>query len=293
MAKIQIKNSFITSSAQITISSSLVRFSDQIRAKGITGSFSGSFAGSNMFVQGGNSFGTTAILGTSDNQALTFETNNTERARITSGGNLGVGTVSPISKLNVYGSGSNLSVLKIDGGNGTLFEVTDLLSGSLFSVNDITGLPIIEAFSNYNVIIDKITVGRGNKNVANTLPLTNTAIGYQSLNANTTGINNSAFGYRALASNTIGERNVAIGTQALNVNTTGGSNVAIGYQSMINNTTGGTNNAVGSRALLNNTVGTANNAFGYLALGSNTIGVNTLPSLSSIGLETFSTNSFE
>lgn len=61
MAKIQIKNSFITSSVKITISSSLVRFSDNIRAKGITGSFSGSF-GSNLFVQGGNSFGTTALL---------------------------------------------------------------------------------------------------------------------------------------------------------------------------------------------------------------------------------------
>ena len=42
MAKIQIKNSFITSSADITISSSLVRFSGGISAKNITGSFSGS-----------------------------------------------------------------------------------------------------------------------------------------------------------------------------------------------------------------------------------------------------------
>ena len=74
MAKIQIKNSFITSSAQITISSSLVRFSDNIRAKGITGSFSGSFAGSNLFVQGGNSFGTTALLGTNDNQPSSSHT---------------------------------------------------------------------------------------------------------------------------------------------------------------------------------------------------------------------------
>ena len=33
-----------------------------------------------------------------------------------------------------------MSVLKVDGGSGTLFEVTDNLSGSLFNVNDITGL---------------------------------------------------------------------------------------------------------------------------------------------------------
>ena len=42
MAKIQIKNSFITSSADITISSSMVKFTSGISAKNITGSFSGS-----------------------------------------------------------------------------------------------------------------------------------------------------------------------------------------------------------------------------------------------------------
>ena len=74
MAKIQIKNSFITSSAQITISSSLVRFSDGISAKNITGSFSGSIPQlSSYFKQGGNSFGTTAILGTNDASALSFD----------------------------------------------------------------------------------------------------------------------------------------------------------------------------------------------------------------------------
>ena len=41
----------------------------------------------------------------------------------------------------------------IDGANGRLFSVTDNLSGSLFSVNDIAGLPIIEAFDNNTVIM--------------------------------------------------------------------------------------------------------------------------------------------
>jgi hypothetical protein len=105
MAKIQIKNSFITSSAQITISSSLVRFSDSIRAKGITGSFSGSFAGSNLFVQGGNSFGTTALLGTNDNQPFALETNGSEKLRITTAGNVGIGTSSPAAFLDIVGNG--------------------------------------------------------------------------------------------------------------------------------------------------------------------------------------------
>ena len=59
---------------------------------------------------------------------------------------IGIGvTGSLVSSLQVYRSGSNASVLKVDGGSGTLFEVTDNLSGSLFNVNDITGLPIFES----------------------------------------------------------------------------------------------------------------------------------------------------
>jgi hypothetical protein len=85
----------------------LVRFSDQIRAKGITGSFSGSVVGSNIFTQGGNSFGATALLGTNDNQALAFETNGSEKVRITTGGNVGIGTSSPAAFLDIVGNGTH------------------------------------------------------------------------------------------------------------------------------------------------------------------------------------------
>ncbi len=56
-----------------------------------------------QFIQGGNSFGTTAILGTNDNFGLSLETNNIERMRISTAGNVGVGTVSPEAKLNIVG----------------------------------------------------------------------------------------------------------------------------------------------------------------------------------------------
>ena len=163
--------------------------------------------------------------------------NGNKRMWIDSTGNVGVGTFTPISKLNTYASGSNLSVLKVDGGNGTLFEVTDQLSGSLFSVNDITGLPIMEAFSNYNVVIDKITVGRGNKNVANTLPVSNVAVGYQALNVNTTGTANSAFGSGSLWKNTSGIQNTAIGGNAGAAITTGTNLTVIGYNAAASSAT--------------------------------------------------------
>jgi len=48
---------------------------------------------------------------------------------------------------------TGLDRFSVDGANGRLFSVTDSLSGSLFSVNDIAGLPIIEAFDDNTVIM--------------------------------------------------------------------------------------------------------------------------------------------
>jgi hypothetical protein len=48
---------------------------------------------------------------------------------------------------------SGVERFSIDGNNGRLFSVTDNLSGSLFSVNDIAGLPIIEAFDDNTVVM--------------------------------------------------------------------------------------------------------------------------------------------
>ena len=54
---------------------------------------------------------------------------------------------------------SGVDRFTIDGTNGRLFSVTDNLVGSLFSVNDIAGLPIIEAFDDNTVVM-----GAFNKN---------------------------------------------------------------------------------------------------------------------------------
>jgi hypothetical protein len=86
-------------------------------------------------------------------------TNAAERMRINTSGNLGINTTSPTSKLQVVGSTSGDSVLKVDGTNGTLFEVVDDLSDSLMSVNDAAGLPVFEVFADNHIV-----AGRYNQN---------------------------------------------------------------------------------------------------------------------------------
>jgi len=66
------------------------------------------------------------------------------------------GSLSVLSgSITAYKSGSTGDdiVMAVDGAQGRLFEVTDQLSGSLFSVNDISGIPIFEVFSDDTVNI--------------------------------------------------------------------------------------------------------------------------------------------
>ena len=53
--------------------------------------------------------------------------------------------------LTVYKSGS--TVMSIQGSQGELFSITDSLSGSLFSVSNISGLPIVEVFSDDSIVM--------------------------------------------------------------------------------------------------------------------------------------------
>jgi hypothetical protein len=135
-----------------------------------------------------------------------------------------------------------------------------------------------------DAVINTLTVGLGSGSVA-----TNTATGYQALNANTTGANNTAYGYQALKLNTIGASNVAVGYQAGYSNTTDqsvfvgsqagysastGIKTAIGFQAMYNATTSATSTAIGYRALYNLTTNGGDDAVavGYQAGYSNTTG---------------------
>lgn len=59
---------------------------------------------SNAFLQGGNSFGTTATIGTNDGFDLSFETAGVEKLRILQNGNVGIGTSNPTRALDVLGT---------------------------------------------------------------------------------------------------------------------------------------------------------------------------------------------
>jgi hypothetical protein len=63
------------------------------------------------------------------------------------------GTGNTGSILTVIGSGSTNPIFLVQGSQGELFSVTDSLTGSLFSVNDISGLPILDVNSDQTVKI--------------------------------------------------------------------------------------------------------------------------------------------
>jgi len=96
-------------------------------------------SGSLSVVSGSTEFqvlGTGIKMGNSSSDAHTM----TGSFRILGTGNTG-------SILTIIGSGSLNPVFTVQGSQGELFSVTDSLSGSLFSVNDISGLPIVNVNS--------------------------------------------------------------------------------------------------------------------------------------------------
>jgi len=104
---------------------------------------------------------------------------------ITSTGNVGVGTSTPSEKLHVngnsifsgattdvvkiYGSGTTTPIFSIQGSSGELFSVSDSLIGSLFSVNDISGLPILETFSDNTILMGSYQAPSLNTTIKKTL----------------------------------------------------------------------------------------------------------------------------
>ncbi|MES2995127.1 MAG: hypothetical protein V4681_03795, partial [Patescibacteria group bacterium] len=93
-------------------------------------SVSTSSLASGFFLQNGNSFGTTAVLGTNDAQGLQLETNNLPRITVDSSGNVGVGTSTPGSLLSLA------NIANFTTATSTFYATGGInLTGGCFAVN--------------------------------------------------------------------------------------------------------------------------------------------------------------
>ena len=80
----------------------------------------------------------------------------TEKLIVKSNGNVGIGTSTPLAKLDIQGT------------QGQLFSVTDDLSGSIFAVSDISGVPIFDVNSSGVSYFDgKVEIGTATVAAAN------------------------------------------------------------------------------------------------------------------------------
>ena len=86
--------------------------------------------------------------------------------------NIGSNTNHPTSSINVYGTttveGSGSTVFQVLGSQGQLFSITDQLSGSLFGVSDVSGLPMFEVFSDGNTVLGKYADGNVSSSLKST-----------------------------------------------------------------------------------------------------------------------------
>jgi len=191
-----------------------------------------------------------------------------------------------------------LDRFSVDGTQGRLFSVTDSLTGTLFSVNNITGLPILEVQDTDTVIAGQYNTNAfvlsGTRLGLGTRPLgtnrlsvsgdvqindvqirtktSNIFIGDSTTgNNNTLGNNNTFIGIGTGTSNISGDDNFFVGLSSGLTNTNGVRNVFIGRNVGCDNTTGSDNVFIGANAR-KNTTGGRNVFLGRRAGNYNTVG---------------------
>jgi hypothetical protein len=264
----------------------------------ILGLFSGAANGTYL------NMGTTAnrdigqISYTQSTNHMSFRTNDAERMRIDSSGNLlvnstSISVTSSGSHFGAYGSSANSSfVAQSDGAvtgyinrntsdgellrfskSGSTVGSIGVASSAIHLGNQDTGIRFAggaDAIQPWNTGTNSARDGA--------IDLGTSSARFKDLYLSggieiENGTGNVGVGKQALNSNTA-SANTAVGYQSLYDNTTGGSLVAVGHTALANNTTASNNVAVGVSSLTLNTTGAENVALGTAALSSNTVGNN-------------------
>ena len=267
-----------------------------------------------VYIQSPNAGESRFIQGTADTGYLTYYTrtggSNYERMRLTNAGNVGIGSIAPVAKLEVSGaialsSGSITSApgyTSLWASGSGLYWGSQAVATTTPGASDIEGnltnnyLPIA---TNTNTVGDYVLAKSENRsmwigsNPGGTIEGSqndNVALGYNALDAITSGayntaiggyalsafegeagLMNTAVGYEAGLSLVNGYYNTYIGSNAGRVLTSGDKNTSIGYDALGNTTAGNKNVAVGFKALRVSQAGNTT-AIGYQALTANVVG---------------------
>jgi hypothetical protein len=190
---------FGTSSFATTASFAISSSRSDTSSFALTSSFI-STTGTNAFVQGGNSFGAAALIGTNDNQNFAIETNGSTKVTVDTSGNVGIGATSPLARLHAgpnisdtsdysftntgaviasFGvdhtaTRTNVLSLMRDGTSGVVYAglaAFDLSRWSADGVNARTQLDIRLANTDTNTITDVISLrSNGNVGIGTTSP---------------------------------------------------------------------------------------------------------------------------
>ena len=135
----------VTSTGCVGIGTTSVRLNSLLDVYG-SGVFGTSAYG---FYVGTDATGTFLDAGT---QLIRMFAGQSERMRIATDGNVGIGTSTPLSKLQINTTIAGSTVVRADGTSGTLFSVVDDLTDSLMSVNNSAGLPVFEVFADDRIV---------------------------------------------------------------------------------------------------------------------------------------------